>query len=81
MSHVEKRADLLVLLLPIYSLTSPGTIDGGLACITVLELKSRRIYGFADDAAPGHDCCSSDGMGVVIIVIIAMVNGGCGGCQ
>jgi hypothetical protein len=59
MPHVEKLADLPVLLLPIYPLTSPGTIDGGLACITVLELKSRRIYGSADDAAPGHDCCSS----------------------
>jgi hypothetical protein len=31
MPHVEKLADLLVLLFPIFPLTSPGTIQGGLA--------------------------------------------------
>jgi hypothetical protein len=38
MTHVEKLADLLVPLLPIFPpLTSPGTIHGGLASITVLD--------------------------------------------
>jgi hypothetical protein len=37
MPHVEKLADLLVLLLPIFSLTSPGTIHGGLASSAVLD--------------------------------------------
>jgi hypothetical protein len=55
--HVEKLADFLVLLLPIYPLTSPGTIHGGLALIAVLELKIRRCYGAAGDAALGHHCC------------------------
>jgi hypothetical protein len=41
MPHVKKLADFLVLLLPIDPLTSPGTIQGGLACITVLELEIR----------------------------------------
>jgi hypothetical protein len=38
MPHVEKLADFLVLLLPIFvSLTSLGTIHGGLACSAVRE--------------------------------------------
>jgi hypothetical protein len=37
MPHVEELADFLVLLLPINLLTSPGTIHGGLASITVLD--------------------------------------------
>jgi hypothetical protein len=59
MSHVEKLADLLVLLPPIFLLTSLGTIQGGLACSTVLELEIRRCFGSADDAALGHDYCWS----------------------
>jgi hypothetical protein len=59
MPHVEQLADFLVLLLPIYSLTSPGTIAGGLACIAELELENWRSYGSTDDAALGHDCCWS----------------------
>jgi hypothetical protein len=58
MPHVEKLADLFVLpLLPIDPLTSLGTIQGGLACSTVLELEIRRCYGATDDAALEHDCC------------------------
>jgi hypothetical protein len=58
MPHVEKLADLLVLpLLPIDPLTSLGTIQCGLAYTAVLlELEIRRCSGFADDAAPEHDC-------------------------
>ena len=41
MPHVEMLADLLVLLPPIYLLTSLGTIQGGLACSAVLELEIR----------------------------------------
>jgi hypothetical protein len=42
MPHVKKLTDLPVLLLPpIDFLTSLGTIQGGLACITVLELEIR----------------------------------------
>jgi hypothetical protein len=57
MPHVEKLADLLVLLLPIFPLTSLGTVQGGLALSAVLELKIRRCYGATDDAGLGHDCC------------------------
>jgi hypothetical protein len=57
MPYVEKLADLLVLLLPIFPLTSPGTIYGGLTCSAVMELEIRRCYGATDDAAPEHDCC------------------------
>jgi hypothetical protein len=59
MPHVEKLADFLVLLPPIYRLTSLGTIQSGLACSAVLELEIRRFFGCADDAAPEHDCCWS----------------------
>jgi hypothetical protein len=37
MPHVEMLAEFLVLGFPIFSLTSLGTIQGGLACSTVLE--------------------------------------------
>jgi hypothetical protein len=37
MPHVEEFADLLVTLLPIFHLTSPRTIQGGLASSAVLE--------------------------------------------
>jgi hypothetical protein len=38
MPHVEKLADLLVLIFPIYPLTGPaGTVQGGLASSAVLE--------------------------------------------
>jgi hypothetical protein len=48
MPHVEKLKDLLVLLLPpIFPLTSLGTIQGGLACIAVLEQDILRCYGSA----------------------------------
>jgi hypothetical protein len=53
--HVEELADSPVLILPIFPLTSPGTIHGGLALIAVLELDIRRCYGATDDAALGHD--------------------------
>jgi hypothetical protein len=57
MPHVEKLADFLVLpRLPIYSLTSPGAIDGGEACIAVLKLEIWRTYGFTD-ASLGHVDC------------------------
>ena len=61
MPHVEKLADLLVLLLlPIDPLTSLGTIlHGGLTFRTVLEHDIRRCYSATDDAALGHDCCWS----------------------
>jgi hypothetical protein len=59
MAFVEKLADLLVLLLPIFPLTGLGTIQGGLASSTVLELEIRRCDGATDDAAPNHDCCWS----------------------
>jgi hypothetical protein len=60
MPHVEKFADLLVLLFPIYLHTSLGTIHGGLALSAVVELDIRR-YESADAAAlgHGHDCCWS----------------------
>ena len=63
MPHVEKLADLLVLRLPIFLLTSKGTIHGGLALSAVLEPLQGRSYDFADDAARehGHDCCWSRG--------------------
>jgi hypothetical protein len=48
-----------VLLLPIFPLTSPGTIQGRLASSAVLEHDSRRSYDATDDAALGHDCCLS----------------------
>jgi hypothetical protein len=55
MPHVEKLADFPVLL-PIFHLTSLGTIQGGLAYRAV---QLRRCYGSAVDATPGHDCCWS----------------------
>jgi hypothetical protein len=55
-THVEKLADLLVPWLPIFPLTSPGTIHSGLAYIAVLEQDIWRSFNFADDAALGHDC-------------------------
>jgi hypothetical protein len=59
MPHVEKLADFLVQLPPIFPLTSLGTIQSGLACSAVLELEIRRCFGLADDAAPErHDCWS-----------------------
>jgi hypothetical protein len=63
MPHVEKLADFLVLLLllPIYPLTSPGTVHGRLACIAVLEHDIQRCFSSAGDAALGHDCCWSEG--------------------
>jgi hypothetical protein len=54
MPHVEKLADLLVLLPPICPLTSLGTIQCGLACSAVLQLEIRRFFGCADDAVPEH---------------------------
>jgi hypothetical protein len=59
MPHVEKLAEFLVLLTPIFLLTNFGTIQGGLASRTVLELEIRRCFDLADDAAPEHDCCWS----------------------
>jgi hypothetical protein len=56
MPHVEKLADFLVLRLPIFPLTSFGTVQGRLASSAVLELELRRRFGFADNAAPEHDC-------------------------
>jgi hypothetical protein len=52
--HVEKLAYFLVLLLPIFPLTSLGTIQGGLATSAALELKLRRRFGSAEDAALRH---------------------------
>jgi hypothetical protein len=57
MPHVEKLADFLVLLFPVFPLTSLGTVQGRLAYSAVLELEIRRCYGSAYDAALGHDCC------------------------
>ena len=57
MPHVEKLADLLVLLLPILPLTSLGTIHGRLACSAVQELEIQRFFDSTDDAAPEYDCC------------------------
>jgi hypothetical protein len=54
--HVEKLAEFLVLLTPIFLLTSLGTIQGGLASRTELEMEIRRCYRFAAGAAPEHDC-------------------------
>jgi hypothetical protein len=59
MPHVEKLADLFVLLPPIFPLTSLGTIQGGLACCAVLELEIWRCFGSAGNADHGHDCCWS----------------------
>jgi hypothetical protein len=68
--HVEMVADFLVLLLPIFLLTSPGAIQGGLAHNAVLKLDILRFSGFAGDAAPehghGHDCCWSE---VTVVVL------------
>ncbi len=55
MSHVEKLADFLVVLLPIVPLTSLGTIQGGLAASAVLEFEIWRRFDSADDAALRHD--------------------------
>jgi hypothetical protein len=55
-THVEQLADFLVPRPPILLLTSPGTIHGGHALIAVPDLKTRRCYGAAHDAALGHDC-------------------------
>jgi hypothetical protein len=52
---VEKLADLLVLP-PIFLLTSLGTIQGGLAYCAVLKLEIRRCFNSAEDATPEHDC-------------------------
>jgi hypothetical protein len=41
MPHVEKLANFLVLILAIFPLTKPGTIQGGLASSAVLELEIR----------------------------------------
>jgi hypothetical protein len=57
MSHVEKLADILVLLLPICLLTSPGAIQSGLTTTAVLDRGIRRCYSATDDAALGHVCC------------------------
>jgi hypothetical protein len=59
MPHVDKLADFLVLLLPIFSLTILGTVQGGLALSAVLELEIRRSNGATDDTALRHDCCWS----------------------
>jgi hypothetical protein len=56
-THVEKLADMFVLLPPIFPLTSCGTIQGRLAHSAVLELEIRRCLCSADNAALGHDCC------------------------
>jgi hypothetical protein len=55
MPNVEKFTDLLVLLLPIFPLTSPGTVQGGLTSSAVLEHDLRRRHGATDDADLGHD--------------------------
>jgi hypothetical protein len=65
MPHVEKLADFLVLLLPIFLLTSLGTIRGGLALSAVHKLEIRRCSGFTVSAAPEHDCCWGGGVRVV----------------
>jgi hypothetical protein len=56
MPHVDKLAGFLVLLLPVFPLTSLGTVQGGLAYTAVLQLEIRRCSGFTDDATPEHDC-------------------------
>jgi hypothetical protein len=66
MPHIEKLTDFLVVLLPIFPLTSLGTIQGGLASSAVLELEIRRCYGATNYAALGHDCCLS---GVRVLVV------------
>jgi hypothetical protein len=53
----RQLADLLVLRLPIFLLTSLGTIHGGLACLTVPDLEARRYHSATHDAAIGHDDC------------------------
>jgi hypothetical protein len=55
MPNIEKLAYFLVLILPIFPLTSPGAVQGRLALIAVLELEIRRCYDATDDAALGHD--------------------------
>jgi hypothetical protein len=55
MPHVEKFAEFLVLLTPIFLLTILGTIQGGMASRTELEMEIRRCNDLADDAAPEHD--------------------------
>jgi hypothetical protein len=69
MSHVEKLADFLVVLLPIFPLTSLGTIQGGLASSAVQKLELRRRHGTTYDAALRHDCCLS-GVSVVYLDVI-----------
>jgi hypothetical protein len=56
MPHVEKLADFFVLILPIFPLTSPGTVHSRLALSAVLELEIRRCCNATDDADLGHDC-------------------------
>jgi hypothetical protein len=43
--HVEMLADVLMLLLPIFPLTSPGPIQSGLATTAVLELNGSKTKG------------------------------------
>ena len=43
--------------LPVFPLTSPGTVHSGMASITELDQGIRRCFYSADDAALGHDCC------------------------
>jgi hypothetical protein len=59
MPRVEKLADLLVLPLPIFPLTGPGTVQSRMACITEVDQDIRRCYSVAYDTALGHDCCWS----------------------
>ena len=53
--HVDQLAELLVLRLPIFPLTSLGTIHGGLASSAVHQHDIQRCYGATDDADLGHD--------------------------
>jgi hypothetical protein len=55
MPHVEKLADFRMVILPIFSLTSLGTIRGGLASSAVQQLEIRRCSGSTVSAAPEHD--------------------------
>jgi hypothetical protein len=59
MSHVKKLADFLVLHLPIFLLTKPGTVQGELADGTVLELKIGQCYRLAVATTIHHDCAWS----------------------
>ena len=70
MPHIEMLADSLVLLLPIFPLTSLGTIHGGLALRAVLELELRRCHGSADDAALRHDYCWRRVRVIIVIFIV-----------